>query len=122
MNSRQKKQAVRAEKQFDEIFSGRVKVGMPEKRNKPAQVNRKGGGMADEESEDEMVADYMRLLMMLLSGAYQGGWGAGIFGLMSVFGASRCCAMLPPPANCKYHIFYASALSTKTSSCLNHLL
>ena len=69
MNSRQKKQAARAEKQFDDIVSGRVKVGMPEKRKKPAQANRKGGGITDEESEDEMVADYIRLLGILLPGA-----------------------------------------------------
>ena len=69
MTSRQEKQANRAEKQFDEIISGRVKVGMPKKNRKPAQANRKGGGVADEESEDEMVADYIRLLKMLLPGA-----------------------------------------------------
>ena len=57
MTSRQKKQAKRAEVQFDDIVSGRVKVGMPENRNKPAQANRKGGGAVDGESEDEMVAD-----------------------------------------------------------------
>ena len=69
MTSRQEKQAKRAEKQFDDIISGRVKAGMPEKRRKPAQANRKGGGIADAENEDEMAADYMRLLRMLLPGA-----------------------------------------------------
>jgi len=69
MTSRQKKQDKRAEAQFDDIVSGKVKVGMPKKHKKPAQANRKGGGVADAESEDEMVADYIRLLRMLLPGA-----------------------------------------------------
>ena len=69
MTSRQKKQAKRAEAQFDDIMSGRLKVGMPEKHKKSAQANRKGGGVANAESEDEMIADYMRVLRMLLPGA-----------------------------------------------------
>jgi len=69
MTSRQKKQTKRAEKQFDDIVGGRVKVGMPESHKRPAQANRKGGGVADVESEDGMVTEYMRLLRMLLPGA-----------------------------------------------------
>ena len=69
MTSRQKKQAKRAEKLFDDIVGGKVKVGTPAKRKNPAQANRKGGGAADVESEDEMVTDYIRILKMLLPGA-----------------------------------------------------
>jgi hypothetical protein len=69
MNSRQKKQAARAEKQFDDIISGKVKVAMPEKKGRRAQANRKGGGASDLESENEMARDYVRLLRFLLPGA-----------------------------------------------------
>jgi len=69
MTSRQKKQAKRAEAQFDDIVSGKVKAGMPEGHKKQAQGNRKGGGVADVESEAEMVVVYIRLLRMLLPGA-----------------------------------------------------
>ena len=69
MTGRQRKQAERAEKQFDEIISGKVKVAMPATRRKQAQGNRKGGGVGDAESENGMVGEYLRLLMMLLPGA-----------------------------------------------------
>jgi len=69
MTSRQKKQAARSEKLFDEVISGKVKIGMPENRKKPSQGNRKGGGVGDVESENEMVRNYLRLLVLLLPGA-----------------------------------------------------
>ena len=69
MTSRKKKQAERAEKLFDEVISGKVKVGMPETRKRPAQGNRKGGGLGDAESESEMAGAYLRLLGILLPGA-----------------------------------------------------
>ena len=69
MTSKQKKQAARAEKQFDDIVRKGHKVRMPEKQKKPSQANRKGGGVSDRESEDEMVEHYIRLLRFLLPGA-----------------------------------------------------
>ena len=69
MTSKQKKQAARSEKLFDEVISGKVKIGMPETRKKPSQGNRKGGGFGDPESESEMVGAYVRLLRILLPGA-----------------------------------------------------
>ena len=69
MTSRENKQAKRSEKLFDEIVSGRVKVLSQAPRKRPSQSNRKGGGLADAESEEAMAADYLRLLKLLLPGA-----------------------------------------------------
>jgi hypothetical protein len=69
MTSRQKKQAKRSEKTFDDIISGKIKAGMPERPKRQAQANRKGGGVPDTESENEMVEGYLRLLKFLLPGA-----------------------------------------------------
>ena len=68
-SKKQQKQDKRNEKLFDDIVYRGHKAAFSEKRRNPSQSNKKGGGLADAESEDAMARDYIRLLRLLLSGA-----------------------------------------------------
>jgi hypothetical protein len=69
MSSKKTKQDERAEKLFDDIVYRGHKLAPAEKRKKPSQSNRKGGGLADAERENAMAEGYFRLLRLLLPGA-----------------------------------------------------
>ena len=65
---RQERRDAENEKQFDDLVSGKAKLGFYPKEKKIAQSNRKGGATPTDEEADEMTQRYARLLGALLPG------------------------------------------------------